>query len=75
MCRGNFPPNGHGGSNFANIPTAGSNSNGGRIRGVGQTKENEEIGHRPIIKEEELNRMDDMTRDVGWATHDDIDYK
>uniref|UniRef100_A0A1B6C1D3 BAT2 N-terminal domain-containing protein n=1 Tax=Clastoptera arizonana TaxID=38151 RepID=A0A1B6C1D3_9HEMI len=29
---------------------------------------------RPIIKEEDLNRMDDIARDVGWATHDDIDY-
>lgn len=37
--------------------------------------ESEEVTPRPIIKEEDLNRMDDMTRDVGWASHDDIDYK
>lgn len=35
----------------------------------------EEVTHRPIIKEEDLNKMDDIARDVGWASHDDIDYK
>nr|CAD7571807.1 unnamed protein product [Timema californicum] len=29
---------------------------------------------RPIIKEEELSKMDDISHDAGWATHDDIDY-
>lgn len=29
---------------------------------------------RPIIKEEELNKMEDLSRDTGWASHDDIDY-
>lgn len=34
----------------------------------------EEIVTRPIIKEEDLTRMDDISRDAGWAAHDDIDY-
>ncbi|XP_011881857.1 PREDICTED: protein PRRC2C isoform X7 [Vollenhovia emeryi] len=34
----------------------------------------EEIMTRPIIKEEDLTRMDDISRDAGWAAHDDIDY-
>uniref|UniRef100_A0A6M2DUH9 Putative mediator of rna polymerase ii transcription subunit 12-like isoform x3 n=1 Tax=Xenopsylla cheopis TaxID=163159 RepID=A0A6M2DUH9_XENCH len=29
---------------------------------------------RPIIKEEDLDKMEDIARDVGWAAHDDIDY-
>lgn len=35
----------------------------------------DDLAQRPIIKEEDLNRMDDMTRDAGWAANDDIDYK
>lgn len=86
MCRGNFPPNGHGSSNFQAVtnPLSGR----GRFPGPGAQMPQEvrppprsappmdveEVAHRPIIKEEELNRMDDMTRDVGWASHDDIDY-
>ncbi|XP_071563268.1 uncharacterized protein Nocte isoform X9 [Temnothorax nylanderi] len=34
----------------------------------------EEMMTRPIIKEEDLTRMDDISRDAGWAAHDDIDY-
>lgn len=34
----------------------------------------EEIVTRPIIKEEDLTRMDDISRDAGWAEQDDIDY-
>lgn len=35
----------------------------------------DEIIPRPIIKEEDICKMDDIARDAGWATHDDIDYK
>ena len=35
----------------------------------------ESLAPRPIIKEEELSKMDDIAREAGWATHDDIDYK
>ncbi|XP_044595576.1 protein PRRC2C-like isoform X3 [Cotesia glomerata] len=34
----------------------------------------EEVITRPIIKEEDLTRMDDISHDPGWAAHDDIDY-
>ena len=29
---------------------------------------------RPIIKEEDLTGMDEISHDAGWAAHDDIDY-
>lgn len=35
----------------------------------------EEVTTRPIIKEEDLKVMDDITGDSGWAAHDEIDYK
>lgn len=35
----------------------------------------EEVVPRPIIKEEELTRMDEISRDVGWAESDEVDYK
>ncbi|XP_063911765.1 uncharacterized protein Nocte isoform X3 [Zophobas morio] len=34
----------------------------------------DEITPRPIIKEEELSRMDEIDKDMGWTCHDDIDY-
>lgn len=86
MCRGNFPPNGHGSSNFQAVtnPLSGRGRFPGPVAQIpqevrppprsGPPTDVEELAHRPIIKEEDLNRMDDMTRDVGWASHDDIDY-
>lgn len=35
----------------------------------------EEVVSRPIIKEEELNRMDEISKDAGWNESDEIDYK
>ncbi|CAO1439362.1 unnamed protein product [Diamesa serratosioi] len=32
------------------------------------------ISQRPIIKEEELDRIDSLAKDDGWAKHDEIDY-
>lgn len=32
------------------------------------------IVQRPIIKEEELERIDSLARDEGWSKHDEIDY-
>lgn len=55
-----------------------ASANSGRSRAPENRTSNrpeDEPLHRPIIREEDLNRMDDMTRDVGWASHDDIDYK
>lgn len=36
--------------------------------------EPEMIVQRPIIKEEELDRIDSLARDEGWSKHDEIDY-
>lgn len=36
--------------------------------------EPEIIVQRPIIKEEELERIDSLARDEGWSKHDEIDY-
>lgn len=44
-------------------------------RFVGRPIDGEEIITRPIIKEEELNHMDDIARDSSWARPDEIDYK
>lgn len=35
----------------------------------------EEVISRPIIKEEELNRMDEISKDAGWTESDEMDYK
>ncbi|XP_056642494.1 uncharacterized protein LOC130448914 [Diorhabda sublineata] len=37
-------------------------------------RETEEIASRPIIREEELSRMDEISKDMGWAESDEIDY-
>lgn len=34
----------------------------------------EPLATRPIIKEEELNRMDSLAKDDGWSKCDEIDY-
>lgn len=34
----------------------------------------EELAPRPIIREEELSKLDEISQDMGWATSDDIDY-
>ncbi|XP_066254537.1 protein PRRC2C isoform X1 [Euwallacea similis] len=34
----------------------------------------EDVVPRPIIREEELNKLDEIGHDMGWATSDDIDY-
>jgi BAT2 N-terminus len=36
--------------------------------------EPEIIAQRPIIKEEELERIDSLACDEGWSKHDEIDY-
>ena len=38
------------------------------------TYEPDAISQRPIIKEEELDRIDSLAKDDGWAKHDEIDY-
>lgn len=84
MYRGNFP------GGFPSQFPPNTNSNGPRPRfnypaerfpAPPPTRQQErdqrveeEIITRPIIKEEDLTRMDDISRDAGWAAHDDIDY-
>lgn len=58
-------------------PPASLNGRGGRLdaRPPSRHIDSEDlVTHRPIIKEEDLSKMDDISRDVGWASHDDIDY-
>lgn len=30
---------------------------------------------RPILRDDQISSLDDMSRDAGWAQHDDIDYE
>lgn len=30
---------------------------------------------RPILRDEQISSLDDISRDAGWAQHDDIDYE
>lgn len=78
MYRGNFPippggypPNFQAGmgpprQRFPYMPDA---------RFMGRPVDGEDMVNRPIIKEEELNHMDDIARDSSWARPDEIDYK
>lgn len=71
MYRNNFAPNGP-------VPSNASPSLNGRnrldARPLSRHVDVEEVAHRPIIKEEDLHKMDDIAKDVGWASHDVIDY-
>lgn len=73
MFRNNFAPNGP-------VPPTGppASLNGrGRLDSRPSSRHvdtDDVVTHRPIIKEEDLSKMDDIARDVGWASHDDIDY-
>lgn len=40
----------------------------------GSSYEPDVVVQRPIIKEEELERIDSLARDDGWSKHDEIDY-
>lgn len=79
MFRGNTPANGHGTSTAVNVPPLVANNNRNRAEArptsIQRANDAEEMARRPIIKEEDLNRMDDMTKDMGWAAQDEIDYK
>lgn len=30
---------------------------------------------RPILRDDQISSLDDMSRDAGWAQQDDIDYE
>lgn len=70
---GAFPPNFQAGIGHPRQRFPGGFLSEGRF--VGRPVEGEEIITRPIIKEEELNHMDDIARDSSWARADVIDYK
>lgn len=72
MYRNNFAPNGPVSSNAP--PSSLNGRNRLDARPSSRHVDVEEITHRPIIKEEDLNKMDDIAKDTGWASHDDIDY-
>ena len=89
MYRGNFPPGGFP-SQFPqnagpggprprfNYPPErfpqGQRQQQDRERNQQTPMDEEPMITRPIIKEEDLTKMDDISRDVGWAAHDVIDY-
>lgn len=61
---------------------SGSHSSGDRFMQPGvhanagkRAYDEEDVKIRPIVKEEDLNQMANMGNDVGWAAHEDIDYK
>lgn len=85
MYKGSFPQGSGIGNQNQNMvaPTPGPPVNG---RGTHRPIESrpprlidrepgEEVVSRPIIKEEELNRMDEISKDAGWAESDEIDYR
>ena len=87
MYRGSFPPSGFPSQFPQNVGPGGPRprinylserfSSGQRQqqdRERQPPQDDEQIITRPIIKEEDLTKMDDISRDAGWAAHDDIDY-
>ncbi|KAG8249831.1 Proline-rich coiled-coil [Homalodisca vitripennis] len=71
---GGFPPNYHPGPPRPRFPPSPDLRLMPPNKGVTNI-EQEEITSRPIIKEEDLKVMDEISRDTGWAAHDEIDYK
>lgn len=49
-------------------------NNNGNNEERNSSYEPELVIQRPIIKEEELERIDSLARDDGWSKHDEIDY-
>ncbi len=49
---------------------SGSGANSGK-----RLYDDEDVKIRSIIKEEDLNQMASIGNDIGWAGHEDIDYK
>lgn len=51
-------------------------SGGHQSGGSGNTGESEDLVlSRPIIRAEELDKMEELAQDPSWAANDDIDYK
>lgn len=73
MYKGNFVPSGNGAPNQNPPQMNGRNRTDNRPSP--RMVDPEEITPRPIIKEEELIRMDEINKDMGWTCQDDVDYK
>ncbi|XP_065157791.1 protein PRRC2C-like isoform X2 [Atheta coriaria] len=77
---GNYPANGHGGAAMLQQQQQQQHTQQAPARSRqdprhrGGSNDPEELAHRPIIKEEDLSGMDNLTGDMGWAINDDIDY-
>jgi hypothetical protein len=72
MYKGSFNTGGTGAPNQTPPPMNGRNRP--ENRPPQRMVDPDEITPRPIIKEEELSRMDEIDKDMGWTCHDDIDY-
>ncbi|XP_064212179.1 uncharacterized protein nocte isoform X2 [Tribolium castaneum] len=73
MCKGSFATGGTAGAPTQTPPPM-NGRNRPENRPPPRMVDAEEITPRPIIKEEELSRMDEIDKDMGWTCHDDIDY-
>ncbi|KAG5873173.1 hypothetical protein JTB14_023930 [Gonioctena quinquepunctata] len=80
MCKGSNFQQPAAGIGIQNPPTSSMPINGRSSRPVDNRpprladRDTDEVVPRPIIKEEELSRMDEISKDVGWAESDEIDY-
>ncbi|XP_047515176.1 protein PRRC2B-like isoform X1 [Pieris napi] len=56
--------------------SSGGNNSGPRTntRPAATPRAVEVITARPILRDEQISSLDDISRDAGWAQHDDIDY-
>lgn len=74
MYKGSFAAGGTAGTPPTQTPPSINGRNRPENRPAPRLVDPEEITPRPIIKEEELIRMDEIDKDMGWTCHDDIDY-
>ncbi|CAG9772485.1 unnamed protein product [Ceutorhynchus assimilis] len=80
MYKGSFPQNG---PQTGQVNHPHSTPYNGRSRAVDNrpprlqdrdVPTSDELAPRPIIKEEELSKLDEIGHDMGWAGSDDVDY-
>ncbi|CAK1548241.1 unnamed protein product [Leptosia nina] len=64
------------GSSNTGANSSGNNSGAARTnpRPATTPRAVEVLTARPILRDEEISSLDDISRDAGWAQHDDIDY-
>lgn len=57
--------------------TSGGNTSGPRPtpRPAALPRAVEVLTARPILRDEQISSLDDISKDAGWAQHDDIDYE